>query len=225
MIKRNIKKILFFLKVLKYDNVKVYYSSNVGWKTQFEGANVIYENCYFSGSIGYGSYIQHNCELEANIGRFTSIAPYTRSNRGIHPYTYPFATTCPMFFSLQKITGKTFADRCMFNEDRDTLIIGNDVWICENVFLVGGINVGDGAVVLPGAVVTKDVPPYSIVGGVPAKVIKYRYDEDTIEFLINFKWWKRDTEWLKMHWELLCDINKLKEYSKEEACENNNLRQ
>ena len=73
----------------------------------------------------------------------------------------------------------------------------------------------DGAVVLAHAVVTKDVPPYAIVGGVPAKVIGYRYDEDTIDFLLKVKWWNKDKKWFKEHWELLCDIDKMKTYFNE----------
>ncbi len=100
----------------------------------------------------------------------------------------------------------------MFEELRPMAIIGNDCWIGENVFYVGGITIGDGAVVLAGAVVTKDVPPYAIVGGVPAKVLKYRYDDDTIQFLLRIKWWNNSIEWLRENWQLMTDIDKLKEY-------------
>ena len=62
------------------------------------------------------------------------------------------------------------------------------------------------------AVVTKDVPPYAIVGGIPAKVIGYRYDEETIDFLLKIKWWNNDINWFKENWELLCDLDKLKAY-------------
>ena len=100
----------------------------------------------------------------------------------------------------------------MFNEMKEVVNIGNDCWIGENVFLVGGINIGDGAVILAGAVVTADVPAYAIVGGIPAKIIKYRYDENTIQLLQKFKWWNKDISWLKENWELLCNIEQLKEY-------------
>lgn len=189
------------------------YSSNIDLKSHFEGANKIYPYTQFAGVMGYGSYIGPYCRIEANIGRFTSIAPYVRINRGSHPYTYPYATTCPMFFSTRLQNGHTFANRMVFNELKTPVTIGSDCWIGENVFMAGGLTIGDGAVVLAGAVVTKDVPPYAIVGGVPAKVIKYRYDEETIRFLLDFKWWDKDIKWLRQHWQLLCDIEKLKEYS------------
>lgn len=186
--------------------------TTISRNSTFEGANKIYPHSFFNGSLGYGTYISHHCDIYAHIGRFCSIAPYVRTNLGIHPMTVPYVTTSPMFFSTQKQSGKTFANRMMFDEIKDSTVIGNDVWVGENAFLVGGITIGDGAIVLAGAVVTKDVPPYAIVGGVPAKVIKYRYDEDIIRFLLNLKWWNKDIDWLSKHWELLCDINRLKEF-------------
>lgn len=191
-------------------------SSYIARDASFEGANKIYPRTHFMGTMGYGSYIGPDCVINAYIGRFTSVAPYVMTNTGIHPIGWPFATTSPMFFSTHKQSGETFADRMMFNEFKKPTEIGNDVWVGENVFFTGGLTIGDGAVVLAGAVVVKDVPPYAIVGGVPAKVIKYRYDEETIRFLLNLKWWNKDVEWLQENWELLCDIDKLKVYCKNE---------
>lgn len=218
MLKNTKKVIKRFLGVVwhtiyNYRRLKFCLSCSISLNSSFEGANRLCPHVKFNGSLGYGSYIGPHCELEANVGRFTSIAPYVRNNRGIHPYTYPYATTSPMFFSTMCQNGKTFANKMMFEEFLDLAEIGNDCWIGENVFLKGGITIGDGAVLLAGAVVTKDVPPYAIVGGIPAKVIKYRYDEETIEFLLKFKWWNRDIKWLEDNWRLLCDIEKLKEYA------------
>ena len=202
--------IIFCIK--QHGKVKIKKGAAVSIDSSFEGANVVGEHSFFSGSMGYGTYIRNNSIIVAQIGKFTSIAPFVRTNRGIHPYSYPYATTSPMFFSVQKQNGYTFADRMMFEELRPMAIIGNDCWIGENVFYVGGITIGDGAVVLAGAVVTKDVPPYAIVGGVPAKVLKYRYDDDTIQFLLRIKWWNNSIEWLRENWQLMIDIDKLKKY-------------
>lgn len=198
---------------MKYRKKLIFpYSCDISPNSIFEGANKIYPHTLFSGKMGYGSYIGPNCETQAVIGRYTSIAPHVRINVGSHPFSTPFVTTCPMFFSTKKQNGKTFANRIIYNELKSVPVIGNDCWIGENVFICGGIHIGDGAVVLAGAVVTKDVPPYAIVGGVPAKVLRYRFDEDTIKYLIELKWWNMDVDWLRQHWELLCDIEKLKNY-------------
>ncbi len=75
--------------------------------------------------------------------------------------------------------------------------IGNDVWIGSNATILQGVNIGNGAVIAAGAVVTKDVPPYAIVGGVPAKIIKYRFTEEQIKSLLDIEWWKLDKEEFK----------------------------
>ena len=201
---------------------KISYTCKISASSKLEGMNRIYAHTEFQGRLGYGSYIGRNSSLSADIGRFTSIAPFVRCNPGRHPYSLPFVTTSPSFFSLNKSNsqnGSTFATKQMFKEwtyyDEERKIsvkIGNDCWIGENVFFVGGITIGDGAVVLAHAVVTKDVPAYAIVGGVPAKIIKYRYDDDTIAFLQEVQWWNFSVEWLKEHWELLCDMEKFKLY-------------
>lgn len=193
------------------------WSSRIAQGSTFEGANRVMAHSVFNGNMGYGSFIGPHCELSANIGRFSSIAPYVRSNVGIHPTEAPYATTCPMFYSMRKQTGVTFAREQSFEEFRPAVHIGNDVWIGENVFLVGGITIGDGAVVMAGAVVTKDVPPYAIVGGIPAKLVKYRYNENTINRLLQMRWWDKPLSYLCDNASKLCDINILFNSESDEA--------
>ena len=86
-------------------------------------------------------------------------------------------------------------------DEKDTfckgpIVIGNDVWVGANATILSGVTIGDGAVVAAGALVTKDVPPYSIVGGVPARVIKYRFSQDVINILLEIKWWDMEDELL-----------------------------
>ena len=83
------------------------------------------------------------------------------------------------------------------SQNRNPVIIENDVLISSNVLILEGVKIGNGSVVAAGSVVNKDVPPYSIVGGVPAKVIKYRFDEKTINKLISSEWWNYDSEKIK----------------------------
>lgn len=220
MLKRLVKYIV--LKCKWRGKLLFKWSSQIGINSNFEGMNQIFQNTSFSGHLGFGSYIAYGSDISGKIGRFTSIAPHVRCNNGVHPFTYPFVTTAPCFFSVNNFkqqNGSTFADKQLFDEykyadvdSRYPIIIGNDCWIGENVFIVGGINIGDGAVVLAGAVVTKDIPPYAIVGGVPAKVIKYRYSQEDIDFLLRIKWWDNSISWFKENWELLNDISNLKAY-------------
>ncbi len=223
MIKRFLKYIIIRCKW--HGMVKLSISTDIGIHSTFEGMSKIHANTSFRGHLGYGSYIGCNCRLSAYIGRFTSISWNVISLEGTHPYTFPYVSTSPNFFSLNKghrwKSGSTFASEQLFNENRYVeehpglaVEIGNDVWIGDSVILIGGIHIGDGAVVLAGAVVTKDVPPYAIVGGVPAQIIKYRYDNKTIDFLLNSQWWNNDQKWFEQNWSLLCNMKKFKEYYK-----------
>jgi len=222
--KKTIKNILkiIYIKLNTFNNVIVHYSDIIKRDSVLEGMNQIHPYVIFEGYLGFGSYIGKKCVLSAKIGRFCSISNRVVCNPGIHPFKEPFVSTAPCFFSLnpnKSQNGSTFAKRQVFNEIRTVepegkygCVIGNDVWIGEGVFINGGITISDGAMVLAHAVVTKDVPPYAIVGGVPAKIVGYRFDEETIKWLLDIKWWNNTPEWFKEHWELMCDIEKLKEY-------------
>lgn len=212
----------FFYKLKWHGKTKIQLGASVSLRSTFEGMSQVHKKTKFYGHLGYGSYIGPYCELSANIGRFTSISPYVRCNAGRHPYTEPYVSTSPCFFSLnpnKSQCGNTFATEQCFDElcfigklNHIAVDIGNDCWIGEGAFLVGGITIGTGAVVLARAVVTNDVPPYAIVGGVPARVLRYRYDEETIRFLLESKWWEKSLNWYKTHWKLFLDMDKFKEY-------------
>lgn len=193
------------------------YNSSLALSSQYEGGNKIGAHTQFIGKMGYGSFIGGKCKLHANIGRFTSIASNCCVINGRHPYTYPYATTSPAFFSLLKQSGFTFAKRQMFEENKyaiqstkTPIVIGSDCWINSDVKFVEGVKIGDGAVVLAGAMVTKDIPPYAIVGGIPARILKYRYSEEDIILLLKAKWWNRSREWLAENWEAFNNFEKLR---------------
>lgn len=209
----------YFYAVFVFKNkVKFDYTTIIHPRSTFEGMSKIHHHTKFKGYLGYGSYIGSNCNLCARVGRFTSIAPFVICDAGVHPYTYPYVSTSPSFYSLnpnKSQNGSTFANKQMFNEGRElekgiAIAIGNDCWIGSGVFFVGGVTVGDGAVILAHAVVTKNIPPYAIVGGVPAKIIKYRYDTATIDFLLKTQWWSKDILWIKKNWKAFCDLDEFK---------------
>lgn len=127
------------------------------------------------------------------IGKFCSIACgakfiFTSANHTIASLsTYPF----PIFFEewgLDKANVTTAWD------NKGDIVIGNDVWIGYEAVIMPGVTIGDGAIVGTRAVVTKDVPPYTIVGGIPAKPIRKRFSEETISVLLKMKWWEWDTD-------------------------------
>ena len=170
--------------------------------TIFGGCNKIKKNASVCNSlIGRYTYIGANSDMNScKIGSFTSIS----HDVYVEPYTHPakgFISTSPVFFSTLKQAVETFVENNLFEEqleiDGYKCIIGNDVWIGSKVLIKGGVRIGDGAIVAMGSVVTKDVPPYAIVGGIPAKVIRYRYSNLEIQQLLKFKWWNRDVEWIK----------------------------
>lgn len=207
------QKILCILAKRKYD-VKIGNNCYIDRTTVFEGYNAIFNNNKISNSfIGRGTYIANNSIIRsAKIGRYCSIGDYVRTGLGLHP-TKEFVSTSPAFFSPTKYSGLTFVEKLKFAEhkfvDEESKYycqIGNDVWIGNNVMIMDGVNIGNGAVIAAGAIVIKDVEPYSIVGGLPAKEIKKRFNEEQIKKLQELKWWDWDVDTLKLNADLFENI-------------------
>ena len=145
--------------------------------------------------VGKGTYIAMNSFISmTEIGKFCSIGPNFLCGFGIHPTNG--ISTSPAFYSTMKQNGMTFSSTDKI-EERKPIKIGNDVFIGMNVSILDGVTIGDGAVVAAGTVVNKDVEPYSVVGGVPAKHIKYRFSKEQIEALLKIQWWDWSDEKLQ----------------------------
>jgi acetyltransferase-like isoleucine patch superfamily enzyme len=140
------------------------------------------------------SFCGYDCEISnCEIGSFTSIANGVVIGGGMHPIDW--VGTSPVFYEGRDSVSAKFSE--FQREGVETTFIGHDVWIARNALIKQGVTIGNGAVVGMGSVVTKDVPPYSIVGGNPAKLIRMRFSDEIIDELIKSEWWHLDEDILR----------------------------
>jgi len=186
-----------YLRIGYYSRIK---------KCNFGKYNTIYDNVSLRQvSLGDFSYVSSRTIINnARIGKFCSIGPDCRIGLGKHP-TRDFVSTHPIFFSDMKQTQITFADKRYFDEFEE-IYIGNDVWIGANAILMDGVHLPDGVIVGAGSVVTRNVPAYTIIGGIPARIIRYRFAESEIDKILESCWWDWDIEWLKKNFHKFHDI-------------------
>lgn len=175
--------------------VQIDHLSSVSRKAKIYSKTKIYNS-----TVGDYSYIGRNSSAVcADIGKFCSIAGSVSIGMGIH--TMQYVSTSPIFTEKRNATTYTWHHgKSEYPYKR--VIVGNDVWIGARAMIMGGVKIGDGAVVGAGAVVTKDVPPYAVVGGVPARVIRYRFPENIIAELEKIKWWNFPEKVLRENLEL-----------------------
>lgn len=178
-------------------------------------------NCFFEGNnfvagelygcrLGYGTYVHKRSVLRnVKIGRFCGIGENVNIRLFEHPIHMVAISPC---FYRKEHTLQTFVDENLFEDlksdgDGYSVVIGNDVWIGSNVSIKSGVTVGDGAVIGTGAVVMKDVEPYAIVAGVPAKRVRYRFTQEKIETLLRIRWWDKDIAWLEKNGKRFADVD------------------
>jgi len=150
---------------------------------------ILEETSLHSAQLGDFSYLGPRCMVgDAVIGRFCAIAAEVRIGAPNHPIDRPTMhrfTYCPEYYSADATRDFAFFEK----RHADRVMIGHDVWIGHGVIVLPGVTVGNGAVLAAGAVVTKDVEPYTIVGGVPARVIRRRFSLSVAAKLSDIAWW------------------------------------
>lgn len=167
------------------------------WENNISPKSLIQPSCCISessvGDYTYGAMYGHISQ--ADIGKFCSLGPNLIIGWGIHPTNG--ISTSPMFYSTLKQNGFSLSKTDKIQE-RKRITIGNDVFIGANVTVLDGVTIGDGAIIGAGAIVSKDIPPYAIAVGNPIKIIRYRYDNKTIEELLSIRWWDFKEDNLKL---------------------------
>jgi len=221
MIVNFLKRLNFLYKKFKYSkNNKLSSTVYIGKKVTLNNCTLCYHsrvaeyaslsNVYIGEYSSIGRYAKI---VHTNIGKYCAISWDTTINAISHPYNHLTINAFPYV----PYVGNFVKER---KQSYKQVIIKNDVWIGANSVIMPGITIGNGAIIGAGAVVTKDIPDYAIVAGVPAKVLKYRFDKDIIDRLLELKWWDLDTEIIKQHislWggEFNCDsLKRLEEICK-----------
>ena len=202
----------------KISSSRVSHFAKTNKNTILEGNNYIGRwSSVKNTKMGFASYIGSKTTLNnVRIGKFCSIGSGISVIDGKHP-TSEFASTHPAFYATNNasqlsLVSKNKFQEFSFTDDNGTVAeIGNDVWIGNDVRIIAGVRIGDGAVIGSCALVTKDIEPYSIVGGVPAKVIKKRFPDDVIQKLLDAQWWNKDFDWIRSHAEDFDNVEKLLE--------------
>ena len=165
-------------------------NSKISKRSKIEAQSTVYNS-----SFDDYSYCGYRCTIiNASIGKFCSISDSVIIGQGNHPMNW--VSTSPAFYKERGIIKKDLAN-LSFPSETKKITIDSDVWIGTNVIIKSGVHIGVGAIVGMGSVVVKDVEPYTIVAGNPAKEIKKRFEPFLIERLIGSKWWELDYNELK----------------------------
>lgn len=195
---------IMLLHKIQNRNLRIEFRAKASLNSKFEGYNKLSHHSFFSGELGYASYVGANSIIGGKIGRYCSIAENVIFLSKTHP-THNFVSTHPCFYSLKRQAGFSYAKEQSFNEEprlegsNYSIEIGNDVYIGYGVTVIGPCRIGNGAVIAAGTVVTCDVPDYAIMGGVPGKIIRYRFSEEQIKILLRACWWDKSPDWLCEH--------------------------
>lgn len=184
----NDKETIYLKNIIKNPNIIVgdytIYNDFKNNPKNFERNNVLYHYPINNDKLMIGKF----CSIACGAKFIFNSANHTLSSLS----TYPF----PIFFEEWELDVKNITNA--WDNKRD-IVIGNDVWIGYEVVIMAGVTIGDGDIIGTGAVVTKDIPPYTIVGGIPVKPIRKRFKQETIDILLKIKWWNWSDEKIYKH--------------------------
>lgn len=190
-----ISKAIVYLQIPSIKNCILHKTVKVGQRSNLLDVN-----------IGKYSYVGRNNNITNTIiGSYCSLGTAVTIGGGLHPLDR--ISTSPLFYDAGNDwkTSRFIADDNTEIEQVKTFI-GNDVWIGDNTYIKAGKHIGDGVIIGSGSVVTHDIPPYAIVAGVPAKIIRFRFSEEVIEKLLNSKWWEMDESYIESHKECFTKV-------------------
>lgn len=184
----NDKETIYLKNIIKNPNIIVgdytIYNDFKNNPKNFERNNVLYHYPINNDKLMIGKF----CSIACGAKFIFNSANHTLSSLS----TYPF----PIFFEEWELDVKNITNAW---DNKGDIVIGNDVWIGYEAVIMAGVTIGDGAIIGTGAVVTKDIPPYTIVGGIPAKPIRKRFKQETIDILLKIKWWNWSDEKIYKH--------------------------
>lgn len=184
----NDKETIYLKNIIKNPNIIVgdytIYNDFKNNPKNFERNNVLYHYPINNDKLVIGKF----CSIACGVKFIFNSANHTLSSLS----TYPF----PIFFEEWELDVKNITNAW---DNKGDIVIGNDVWIGYEAVIMAGVTIGDGAIIGTGAVVTKDIPPYTIVGGIPAKPIRKRFKQETIDILLKIKWWNWSDEKIYKH--------------------------
>lgn len=211
MVEKLLKSVYYLLfplyKLFKYPTCKLY-TNQIHPNAKIGKFVEIERFCKIDRDVKIGdyTYINEYTRIDANtqsIGKYCSISHNVKIGMGPHPLEY--VSTSPVFYSK----GRGYIKKETYNEyeDKGYTEVGHDVFIAANTIVFAGVTIGTGAVIGAGSIVTKDVPPYALVAGNPAKLIRYRFKEEDVTKLLNSKWWEKENEILLKHHKWMNNID------------------